>query len=440
MELLNHIPAILKIFLVLFIIVSAIKLKIPLSFSLIIGCISLAVFFQMPINNFFKATLDGLVSFDTISLVMIVVGILILSNAMSVSGRLNRIVDSFKLLVGESRISLITFPALIGLLPMPGGAIFSAPMVGTASENLDIDPQHKTIINYWFRHIWEYWLPLYPGVILALSLSELPILKFIMLNSPMTIVSLIIGYFVILHHITLTDKIHRNYSKENIFSFIKNLTPILIVILSLLFLGIIVNLIENILSINSKLIIKILEKMPIFIGLIASIMYVFITDKINTDHLKTIFGKKGIFELGLIVIAIMIFRSILENSGGVEQIKSDLTAYHIPLLGIIILLPFVAGLLTGIAVGFVGTSFPVVIALIQSMNTPQEEIGRLIFIAFVFGYLGMMLSPVHLCLLLTKDYFEANLIKTYYRYLIPVCIITALSALLLFSIYNYFNL
>ena len=100
-------------------------------------------------------------------------------------------------------------------------------------------------------------------------------------------------------------------------------------------------------------------------------------------------------------------------------------------------LPFITGMITGIAVGFVGTSFPLVITLIATMTT--EPSGALIFIAYTFGFSGMMLSPVHLCFLLTKDYFKADMIEVYRKYLIPLSTLTCITALIIYSIYNYFN-
>jgi hypothetical protein len=46
-------------------------------------------------------------------------------------------------------------------------------------------------------------------------------------------------------------------------------------------------------------------------------------------------------------------------------------------------------------------------------------------LAFSMGYAGMMLSPVHLCFLLTADYFSSSIIKVY-RYLIP-CVISVMA-------------
>jgi len=444
MEWLNHIPALIKIFLVLGIVVVGLKFKLHLSFSLLIGSVFLGAFFRMNPVSFIKAIFSGTFTVETFSLVIVVTGILILSNGMSVSGRLERIVESLKRVVGESRIALITFPALIGFLPMPGGAVFSAPMVGAMSQNSSLDPHRKTVINYWFRHIWEYWFPLYPGVILALSLTNIPAYKFILLGLPMSVFALFFGYLITLRNVSLGEKKHRDYSKKNIISFLSELIPIFLMVFSLLILGILINVLEEKFSFKSNPRLKmsgtrLIERAPIFIGLILSFSWVVIADKLQWKNVKSVLMKKSIWQLGLLVIAIMIFRSVLERSEGVNILKDELLTYNIPINGLIMVLPFIAGIVTGIAVGFVGTSFPIVITLIATLNIAPENTGALIFIAYVFGYTGMMLSPVHLCLLLTKDYFEANLFKVYIRYLIPIGVLTLIPALILFTIYQFFR-
>jgi hypothetical protein len=52
-------------------------------------------------------------------------------------------------------------------------------------------------------------------------------------------------------------------------------------------------------------------------------------------------------------------------------------------------------------------------------------------LAYTFGYMGMMLSPVHLCLLVTKDYFKASLLRSY-RYIIRPILAVMLASVVLF--------
>ncbi|MBN1256962.1 MAG: DUF401 family protein, partial [Planctomycetes bacterium] len=94
--------------------------------------------------------------------------------------------------------SMAILPALVGLLPMPGGALFSAPLVEECDGEQGVQPIRKVIANYWYRHIWEYWWPLYPGVLLTIAISGLEVWQFVLLMLPMTPVAIAIGYFFIL--------------------------------------------------------------------------------------------------------------------------------------------------------------------------------------------------------------------------------------------------
>ena len=77
---------------------------------------------------------------------------------------------------------LVSVTALIGFIPMPGGALFSAPLVEACDTEHRLSNDTKTRINYWFRHMWEYWFPLYAGVIMALQITGLEIWQMTLAN------------------------------------------------------------------------------------------------------------------------------------------------------------------------------------------------------------------------------------------------------------------
>ncbi|MFH2128484.1 MAG: DUF401 family protein, partial [Pseudomonadota bacterium] len=63
------------------------------------------------------------------------------------------------------------------------------------------------------------------------------------------------------------------------------------------------------------------------------------------------------------------------------------------------------------AVGYVAASLPVVVALISGLSGLEYLAhGGL---AVVCGFFGMMLSPLHLCFLLSRDYFKCTLTSCY---------------------------
>ncbi len=86
-----------------------------------------------------------------------------------------------------------TFPALIGLVPHARGAIFSAPMVKELGNQSGLNPEQLSFINYWYRHIWEYWWPLYPGVLLAVTLAGTGLWIVVLVMWPLTVTTVSLG-------------------------------------------------------------------------------------------------------------------------------------------------------------------------------------------------------------------------------------------------------
>ena len=135
-------------------------------------------------------------------------------------------------------------------------------------------------------------------------------------------------------------------------------------------------------------------------------------------------GSKKTITVFITLAGVMIFESLLNSSGLVPLAARELSRGSVPIGLIIAFLPFLAGLVTGIAVGFAGASFPIVVGLISAGDVSIEPMAALT-LAFSMGYAGMMLSPVHLCFLLTVDYFSASFIKVY-KYILP-CVMSIMA-------------
>ncbi len=101
----------------------------------------------------------------------------------------------------------------------------------------------------------------------------------------------------------------------------------------------------------------------------------------------------------------------MDASGAVANLSRYFVAQGIPALPIICLLPFLTGLLTGLTVGFVGSTFPILISMGGEASLAN------ISLAFAAGFVGVLLSPVHLCLVLTREYFKADLWGMYKKML-----------------------
>jgi hypothetical protein len=318
--------------------------------------------------------------------------------------------------------------ALIGLLPMPGGALFSAPMVDASLSALLVNKEQKTIINYWFRHIWEYWWPIFPGVILALALLKVETWLYISTMVPVTVISVLAGVLFILRPIGFAQQEVKNHvSWKALGLFLKEILPILIIIFFILFQA---ALTETLARFGVRFAMPgALSMLP---GLVAAVIWVAVFNHVPVYRIRVSLMDRGSVSILLLIVAIMIFQGVLKESQAALQIRSELFAYHIPVAMVVMILPFLAGFITGIAVGFVGTSFPLIIPMFPD----NSLVGYLASaaLAFTFGFMGMMLSPVHLCFLVTKDYYGASLTKSYRYLLLPALSVMAAVAAVYFLI------
>jgi hypothetical protein len=420
----------LKLALTLLTVVSLMRSGAFMGLALVAGAIVLGATFPMPLGAFCKTAGAGLVSDDSIFLILIVVGILVFSSALHSTGQIDRIIESFRAMVGASRSALVVFPALIGLLPMPGGAIFSAPMVEAASKGSNLQPARATTANYWFRHIWEYWFPVYPGVILALSLTGAPTGKFIAMELPMTFFSVAAGYVVLLRGIRLGTERHRDFSSTKLGRFFTELTPILIVVAVVVLLDPLAEALARRAAPDNML----LRRFPILLGLDFGFAWLSARRGLTDRVLGGLLLKKSVLDMIFLVLGICVFKAVLNQCGAVEDLREEFLAHQVPLAAAVGLLPFVCGIVVGIAVGFVGASFPLVIALLADL--PEGAQAPYLFLAYSMGYIGMMLSPVHACLLLTNQYFKSRMLRVY-GYLLPLGLSSAMFCVALFYLYRW---
>ncbi|MCK7476438.1 MAG: DUF401 family protein [Candidatus Moduliflexus flocculans] len=87
--------------------------------------------------------------------------------------------------------------------------------------------------------------------------------------------------------------------------------------------------------------------------------------------------------------------------------------------------PFIIGLLTGVNQAFVAISFPLLVPII-GQGSPDMV---LMTFAYVSGFCGILLSPAHLCLVLTADYFKAEMRDVYKILVWPVAAVFTVALL-----------
>lgn len=395
-----NVPYIIRVIASLFFILIINRVTRKLSISVLSGIVLLAFWTGRGLSESLYISWERLSSINNIFLVIVVLQVIVLSLQMSYSGSMKDLVGQIRRLTSK-RASIALIPAIIGFLPMPGGAAFSAPLVDDCDNEKIIAPMLKTKINYWFRHIWEYWWPLYPGVLLAIDITGLPILTFIMIQLPLSILAVLIGYLFFLRKVKQSKKTARKFKIDDIRKLLSILAPIILIILS-----------YTLIRIFFPQIVEINKYIPMTIGLFLAQIFLQMQRPLDFKKWRSILLSKKIYILIFLVIIIRIYGAFIEvplpdGSLIVTHIKAELASWKLPVFVIIILIPYISGLTTGLAIGFVGASFPVIMSIIGNASLPILLSTTLL--AYTSGYMGMIMSPVHICLILTNEHFKTSL-------------------------------
>ncbi len=426
----ESIPAVVRILMVFVLILMAIKRKWMLGNAFLGGSLVMGVMFLMAPAAIGQSLVMALIHPKTLFLSIVVGLILVLSHSLEHSGQMMRLLNSFKGLIKRPKISLIIFPVLIGLLPMPGGAIFSAPMVKNIGREHNLTDAHLSYINYWFRHIWEYWWPLYPGILLATALAGIDLWRLVFAALPLTLVAVLAGYWPLRR--VLSDGTDRQaITDPNALGvFLVQLAPIAWVISVGLGLGMLLPF-----GLPDKLL-PVAKELGLVIALITAIGWVWQKNQMAWSERWVIVRQPAMLKMLYMVASILIFKGVLEDSGAVAQLSMEMLQHRIPLMPICMVLPFLVGGVAGITIAFVGATFPIIISLIQSMGEVHLMVPYLT-LALACGFVGVLLSPLHLCFLLSNEYFETAPIPVYRHMGIPLGVMLVASVAY-FGVLHYY--
>ncbi len=413
----QHIPAIVRVIMVFILVLICIRKRLSLGNAFILGTIFLSVLFGIKPLATLESMVASVLDLKTLSIAFIVSLILILSNNMELAGQMERLLEKFQGLVSNPKLNLVIFPALIGLLPMPGGAVFSAPMVEKLGKTSKLSSDQLSFINYWFRHIWEYWWPVYPGVLLTTILADINILSIMLFMCPLTIITVCLGYMTLKSSVKFQEE-GKSSKRSSLLPFLKELLPIIIVIIPGLGMGVIFSLAFPTLIISKEI--------GLILALCMAIGWVWYENKVSKKRIWQTLSNPWLLKMGYMIISIMIFKGILEDSNAAAFISHELVLLQVPLVLITVLLPFLVGMSTGIVIAFVGSTLPILIPLINSFGE-ANFIPAYVMLVLTCGYAGVLLSPIHLCLLLSNEYFGATTGSVYRHLLLPCIFLVCIS-------------
>lgn len=379
------------------------RLRVHPGWAIFVGSLILSPL-VLPLHSIPSHMLQSLLDYQTLRLLVVVASALSLSSLMEGQGLLARLATAMESI--GPKLALGVIPAVIGLVPMPAGAVVSATASRDLAERMGLTPEQSTFINYWFRHPWEFSLPVYPGLILTSVLLSVSLSSIVVVLFPVTALVIVFGVVLSYGILKKAPKTKGRLSKGIIYNLLRASWPILLLV---------------------SLVLLKLETMiafPLVLALLAG------QQRAKWPEWRKAFKYGLDLKILFLLYAVMLYKATIETSGAAGVLVSDLQAMGLPASVTLVTLPLLMGLATGISVAFVGVALPLLVPYIIANSGFN---GYALLLAYVSGMMGVLLSPLHLCLILSTAYFKASLAKVY-RYVLPLCLVIEAIALLIYYV------
>jgi len=171
---------------------------------------------------------------------------------------------------------------------------------------------------------------------------------------------------------------------------------------------------------------------PLTCGLVVSLIWTSRLNSMGLAGLRQVFSRWSIYGLLVLILSIMAFQNVLHVTSAGKEMGAELQAMHVAAVLVVAVLPFIAGMVTGLAVGFVGITFPIINEMVAASPGGAMPASCMV-LAYACGHIGMMLSPLHVCHVVSNEYFGTTFGPTYRR-IFPAAGITLVLAVTYFLV------
>ncbi|MCE4602784.1 MAG: DUF401 family protein [Desulfurococcales archaeon] len=320
----------------------------------------------------------ALTEWSNVSVLVYIFLSLLLAGMLKETGKLDELVSSTTRL--GCRFSYLGVPALIGLLPMPGGALVSAiAMRRRYLEEAGMPREWASYLNYWFRHIWIPSWPLFQSIVITAAVLGIEPGLVVTITWPITPLAILAGLIVSYPALTRYKCPAQPRGGGGLLA---STWPFILLAL-LVFTGI-ASLLEALLA---TLAVTVLVLRP-HRSQVAGALRLALRPRIHG-----------------VLIEALILKELLLRSGAPQDLYSLASNLGAPGWAIVFTMPFILGLAAGGENFFAATAMPLLVTYIVGGDGVSSY---MLLLAYAGGMLGVMASPVHLCFALTVDYYKAR--------------------------------
>jgi len=224
----------------------------------------------------------------------------------------------------------------------------------------------------------EFFWILYPALIFESALSGIKILTLLFIQLPIGIFSIVSAWIFF-----RTGKIKINHSKKDWKNLLISVLPIIFIMIG------------------------VISSIP---GWIVVLTVAFIYSLYYKNY-------KGILKINKNVMILIFFvfwyKNLIEISGLSDSFVGEMQNAGMSPWIIIVLSPLIIGMITGITQAAFAVTMPIAMSFV---NIPVDVTAITVY---YFSVIGVLLSPVHLCLVLTSEYFGVKISSMLKKLTIP---------------------
>ena len=362
------------------VVVVAIWLKLPLYLALTASVVTGLFLFQIPFSQVGGILLRGTLGKDTLMMVAAFYTITYLQRMLEKRGRLLQAERALSVLSGHRRLNIMITPFIVGLMPSIGAVLIAAPIVDNIAGD-ELNVEERAFVSSFYRHISEGFLPTYSHILIALSLSGLSPLRFVLYMLPMVGALFLLGYLFYVRKLTKEEPLAatRAQKKAAMQQFLQSMWTVLTVVLLMMLL-----------------------KIPVYLLVLAVVAINALLERFTLKELGA-FALKA-FEAKLIfnTIVIMIFKEVLVYSGALTSMPQYFAHLPIPTA-----LVYAGMMLLGVVIA--GSQAMIAILIPIAFATAGAGMPLLVLL-MCMAYIAMQVSPTHVCLSVVVEYYKLPLI------------------------------
>lgn len=369
-----------KLLMVFLLVMFLVSRKQPIYIAVTVGAAATWLLYGIGITDGLQLIVKACTSWSTLQLILVMYIITFMQKMMGQRGAIDRAQKGLSALFNNRWINCAAAPIFIGMLPTANAAFIAGDIVkASASEYMEHD--EMAVTTTYFRHVSESFMPTYGSIILAISLAGITAGEFVVGMLPIVACIIASGCFWFLRgRVPMETGESASANKfHHVKEIVVGLWPILTIILMV-----------------------VVAKMAIYTAASIILAAYFMIHKFTFSEVTPNVKSSLQFKLYLNTFAVMTLKEFLTASGAINALPDFFAQLPIPTFMVFMLIFFFGSLVSG-SQTIIGLCMPVAMATVPGAGLP------LVCLLMGVTYAAMQMSPTHICLTLTSEYFNISL-------------------------------